>query len=226
MTKTQPVDAFAQARPIDLPFLLLNAVFLAALLVGPQVAPRLFIADLRTPVVVVGIAPYAVTFLVGNVVAEVYGRRRANRVVLAGLFARVCAHAADLLGDKFRTAGNPVVDAHSTVFSMDTWLVWLGPLAAYVAVQYVNVGVFHLVRRATDGRHLWLRNGLATIVAHLVDSALFASALRQGSPDLRAQDLFAEVAELWYVEALLACASTPFCYAAVLLLQRWRARPL
>ena len=212
MTKTA-VDAFAQARPIDLPFLLLNALFVAAVLVGELFAslrPVTIDLGFRAFTVPAAVLPYAVTLLVVGIVAEVYGSRRSNRVVLAGLF--VCAFGAVWLRD-LRVA-------------ISTQRMVLGALATYLAAQSVAVWTFHLLRGATGGRHLWLRSGVATIAAQLVGSALYVVVTFQGQADWPTERLVATATELWYLKSLLACAGVPICYAVVLLLQRWRARPL
>ena len=75
-------------RPVDVGFVILAAVFIAALVVCNIIAGKLVLVDLgwlgfATPFVLsAGALPYPVTFLATDLLSEIYGKRRANLVVL------------------------------------------------------------------------------------------------------------------------------------------------
>ena len=83
-------------------FLMLASVFIAALVVCNLIASKFIALQLpireRPFVVSVGILPYPVTFLCTDVLSEVYGRRRANAVVLAGFVASLFVLGVVMLG--------------------------------------------------------------------------------------------------------------------------------
>lgn len=43
-------------------------------------------------------------------------------------------------------------------------------MIAYLTAQFVDVQVFHFLKKITKGKHLWLRNNASTVVSQLVDS--------------------------------------------------------
>ena len=43
-------------------------------------------------------------------------------------------------------------------------------MMAYLLAQYVDVYLFHWIKKKTQGKHLWLRNNGSTMVSQLVDS--------------------------------------------------------
>ena len=73
-------------------YLILGGLFITSLVTSNLIFQKFFSWSpfgLYTFELSVGIIAYPVTFLITDIISEVYGRRRANRVVLAGLFASV-----------------------------------------------------------------------------------------------------------------------------------------
>ena len=77
------------ARPVDTVFLVLAAVFLSSLVVCNLIANKFLTVDLGFKVFTLsaGALPYPITFLATDLLSELYGRRRATRVVMAGFAA-------------------------------------------------------------------------------------------------------------------------------------------
>jgi hypothetical protein len=217
-----------ERRPIDFPFLLLASVFLAALVVCNLIARKFVTIDLgfREFVVSAGILPYPITFLVTDLISEIYGRRRANQVVTAGFVASLFVLLTIWLGDQFPAiASSPVSsEAYHTVIASNAWRTVFASMVAYLAAQYVDVWLFHFWRRLTAGRHLWLRNNGSTILSQLVDSTLVVVVLFYGVwPN---GQIAATVVDMWLFKTLMALADTPFCYLGVAILRRWRPAAL
>ena len=79
-----------QNRQAERLYLMLAALFIASLVSGNLIFQKFFywnFFELHTFELSVGILPYPLTFLITDLIAEIYGKRRANQVVLAGLGA-------------------------------------------------------------------------------------------------------------------------------------------
>ena len=230
MSKAQPVDAYAAARPVDFPFLVLAGLFLAALVVCNLIARKFVSVDLyfHTFEVSAGILPYPVTFLVTDIVSEIYGRRRANLLVTVGFAASLFVLGVVWLGDQFPAiARSPVSDeAYRQVVATNAWRTILASMSAYLVAQYVDVAAFHFWRRLTKGRHLWLRNNASTIFSQFVDSTLVVIVLFYDDPAWGQEKMVSTIRDMWIFKSLMALADTPFFYGAVALFGRWRCRPL
>jgi queuosine precursor transporter len=167
----------------------------------------------------VGILPYPVTFLVTDIISELYGRRRANLVVVAGFFASLFVMGVILLAEAVpATAWSPVDDEQfHKVFGLFGPAIFASMLA-YLAAQFVDIRVFHFWKRLTRGRHLWLRNNGSTMVSQLVDtSAVVGLLCLAGVIDW---ERFAGlVANGFLFKVLVALADTPLFYLAVRLLK-------
>jgi hypothetical protein len=120
----------------------------------------------------VGIIPYPLTFLITDIISEVYGQKKANLVVFSGLFATLFVFLIVLLADVApATDFSPVSDAlFSKVFGF-TGLALTASMVAYLLAQLVDIRVFHFWKRVTKGRMLWVRNNFSTITSQFIDTS-------------------------------------------------------
>ncbi|PLW94447.1 MAG: hypothetical protein C0591_12795 [Marinilabiliales bacterium] len=119
----------------------------------------------------VGIIAYPITFLVTDIISEIYGHKKANRVVMAGVFASAFALLIVVVSTKATaTIWSPIDDGtFKHVFGF-TFIAVGASLAAYLLAQFLDVQVFHFWKRMTKGKHLWLRNNFSTFTSQLVDT--------------------------------------------------------
>ena len=121
----------------------------------------------------VGIIPYPLTFLVTDIISEIYGRRRANMVVISGLVSTVVIFLIVLLADVApATDFSPVSDTMFTkVFGL-TGVAVTASMTAYLIAQFVDIRIFHFWKKLTRGKHLWLRNNFSTVFSQFIDTAV------------------------------------------------------
>lgn len=141
--------------------------------------------------VAVGVLPYPITFLCTDFISELYGRRRANLVVWIGLVLNLwvvlilwLGGALPGFGEMDPVTGMPPVpqwDPEAGVYSDPFgWTFFqvrhlafgavTASMIAYLVAQFIDVHVFHLWKRVTNNRHLWLRNNGSTLISQLVDT--------------------------------------------------------
>jgi len=119
----------------------------------------------------VGILPYPITFLVTDLISEIYGREKANRVVLVGFISSIFIMGVVMVGDMASaTQWSPVDDnTFSRVFGLFGPAVFAS-MTAYITAQFIDIRIFHFWKRKTKNRHLWLRNNGSTIFSQLIDT--------------------------------------------------------
>lgn len=211
---------------LPFPFLTLTALFVAALVACNLIANKFVTVDLgfKEFRVSAGILPYPVTFLVTDILSEVYGKRRANLVVVTGFIASVFVLGVLWLGDQFPAIPqSPVDDASYRLVFQNAWRVIAASMTAYVAAQLVDVQLFHFWKGLTRGRHLWLRNNASTITSQLLDTTLVVSVLFVGVKP--AGEIGALIVDGWLFKALCALIDTPLIYAAVYWFRRYAPTP-
>ena len=132
--------------------------------------------------VAVGVLPYPITFLCTDFISELFGRARANRVVIVGFLLNLWVVGILWLGGALPgfEALDPATGAIATdaagrlpVFFEVRALAFgavTASMVAYMVAQLIDVQVFHFWKRLTRGKHLWLRNNGSTLVSQLVDT--------------------------------------------------------
>lgn len=187
----------------------------------------------------VGVLPYPVTFLCTDYISELYGRRRANWVVLVGLLLNAWVVVILWVGGTLPpeppidpATGLPPPGTHGRVFFEVRQLTFgavAASMVAYLFAQLVDVQLFHFWWRLTGGRHLWLRNNGSTLLSQLVDTVsvilithFYASALPIDDAKPLWPQLFAFIGAGYVFKAFVAAVDTlPFYFGA-----RWLRRYL
>jgi len=198
-------------------YLILAGVFIASLVSCNLIFQKFFTWNpfgLYNFEISVGILPYPITFLVTDLISEIYGAKRANRVVLAGLFSSVFVLGVVTIADySTATSWSPVSDNEfSKVFGLTTFSVGAS-MAAYLAAQFIDIRLFHFWKRLTKGKHLWLRNNFSTITSQLVDTSLVVGILCAVGA-IEWQRFSELVFAGWLFKTIIAAIDTPFLYAS------------
>lgn len=173
-------------------FLVLAGVFIGAMAMLNIIGITRII-EIGPLTLAVGVLPYPLTFVCTDLISELYGRRRANHVVLVGFFVNVLVIATMWLGHMLPAAaeqppwqtlelaqaiGTPdggTLAGRVELFELMYVLsasAMLASMLAYVAAQFCDVYMFHFWKRVTRGKYLWLRNNGSTLVSQLVDATI------------------------------------------------------
>ena len=173
-------------RRREVVFIILSGFFLGTLAmlnilgISRQIDLSFTIAGVRIPFIVfVGVLPYPLTFLCTDFISELYGKKRANTVVWVGLLLNLWVIFILWIGGilppkpELLENGLPALDDPSRVyFQIRRWTVsaTVASMIAYLTAQFVDVHIFHLIRKRTRGKMLWLRNNGSTLTSQMVDS--------------------------------------------------------
>ena len=119
----------------------------------------------------VGILPYPITFLVTDLISEIFGKKAANRVVVAGIFASFFSIGILLLAGVVPALPNSPIDdvTFNKVFALSPIAV-LASMMAYLFAQFIDIRIYHFWKNLTKGRHLWLRNNFSTFASQFIDT--------------------------------------------------------
>jgi uncharacterized integral membrane protein (TIGR00697 family) len=119
----------------------------------------------------VGILPYPITFLVTDLISEIFGKKAANRVVVAGIFASFFSMGILLLAGVVPALPKSPIDeaTFNKVFALSPIAV-LASMMAYLFAQFVDIRIYHFWKNLTKGRHLWLRNNFSTFASQFIDT--------------------------------------------------------
>ena len=188
----------------------LSAIFIASLVTCNLIANKFVTVDLGFKVFIVsaGILPYPITFLVTDLISELYGQKKANRVVISGFVASIFVLFFLWLGGQFSAIPDSIVNdnIYNAVFR-NAWRIIAASMVAYLIAQFIDVRIFHFWKKLTNGKHLWLRNNGSTMASQLVDTSLVICILFIGVWDGR--QIFNGIIDGWLFKMLMAFIDTP-----------------
>lgn len=204
-------------------YLYLAALFITSLVVSNLIFQKFFywypfdgtVLGSRLFELSVGILPYPITFLITDLISEIYGKRAANRVVTAGIFASFFSMGILLVSDFVPAMeSSPVDDATFTkVFSLSPLAV-LASMIAYLLAQFVDIRIYHFWKKLTKGKMLWLRNNFSTFASQFLDT--FSVILLLSIFGILPWDLFYGLVLSGFIfKVLVAALDTPLLYLFV-----------
>lgn len=183
----------------DILFLSLTGVFITSLVLGNVIGTTKFITIFSfvmpewlqsiTPSLVrdgslyimsipVGLLAYPFTFLVTDLISELFGRKKAQLVVWIGFFLNMYLLLLMSVGHWFPntygvSGGLNLFEGVYDFVIANT----VSSMIAYLIAQSVDVRLFHFWKQVTKGKYLWIRNNGSTMFSQLVDSTLILSIL-------------------------------------------------
>lgn len=204
-------------------YLILAALFIASLVASNLIFQKFFYWDffgLYTFEISVGILPYPITFLITDIISEIYGKKKANAVVTDGIFASlfslIIIYTADFVP---ATSWSPIDDQLFTKVFGATGIAVFASMTAYLLAQYIDIQLYHFWKKLTRGKHLWLRNNFSTFLSQFVDT--FSVLFLLCTFNKIDWDLFGPLLLSGFLfKVLVAAFDTPFLYMAVFWLRK------
>lgn len=165
-----------------------------------------------------GILFFPLSYVIGDVLTEVYGYARARRCIWAGtgalLFMALMSWVVVALPPAPGWTGQV---AYEAVFGQVPRIV-LASIIAFWAGEFANSLVLARMKIATQGRHLWSRTIGSTIVGQGIDSLIFYPLAFWGVWD--GETLLVVLLTQWALKVAWEAALTPATYAAIGFLKR------
>ena len=165
-----------------------------------------------------GILFFPLSYVIGDILTEVYGYARARRCIWAGtgalLFMALMSWVVVALPPAADWTGQA---AYEAVFGQVPRIV-LASIVAFWAGEFANSLVLARMKLATQGRHLWSRTIGSTIVGQGIDSLIFYPLAFWGVWD--GETLVQVLLIQWALKVGWEAALTPATYAVVGFLKR------
>ena len=196
-------------------FVVVAAFFVTALVVSNIIAVKL--VEVSGRVFPAGLVIFPLSYVLGDVLTEVYGIRAARRVIWLGFACNLLALGAiqaaiHLPAADFWTENQ---SAYEDILGT-TWRLFLASLAAYLVGELANAYVLAYLKGATHGRFLWVRTIGSTIVGEGLDSLIFITIAFAGT----GASLANPIVTTWLIKVGWETLATPLTYALVGYLKR------
>ena len=210
-------------------YLYLGALFITSLVVSNLIFQKFFywqpfgeITVFGAPIfeISVGILPYPITFLITDLISEIFGKKKANQVVVAGIFASFFSLLIVYTSSAVpATSWSPVSDGMFKDVFGNTIVAVFASMMAYLLAQFVDIQIYHFWKNLTKGRYLWLRNNFSTFSSQFIDT--FTVVLLLCSFGEIAWERFAGLVIAGFLfKVMIAMLDTPLLYFFVYLIRR------
>ena len=209
-------------------YFFLSSIFITALVVSNLIFQKFFswypfnfeVFGIKLFELSVGVLPYPITFLITDIISEIFGKRKANQVVIMGIVASIFSIGLLLLGDVLPANSTSPIDdeTFNLVFSASPLAV-LASMTAYLIAQFLDIRIYHFWKQLTKGKYLWLRNNFSTFSSQIIDSTTVIALLCFF--DILTWDLFLGlVLSSIIFKIIVAIIDTPLLYLLVGLIRK------
>jgi hypothetical protein len=197
-------------------YLLVTVLFVACLIAANIMATKLI--EPWGLVMDAGTIVFPVSYILGDVLTEVYGFRAARRVIWLGFLANLLVVAAIALAGV--VPGASFWDGQAAYDQILGFVprILAASFCAYLVGEFANSVVLAKMKVATGGRHLWTRTIGSTLVGQGLDSLIFVTLAFSGVVPVEA--MLVMIATQWLVKSAYEALATPVTYAVVGFLKR------
>ena len=203
--------------------IILNMLFAAALVCANCIAAKQlpvgkwFGQDIA---ITAGILCYPLTFLITDIVSEIWGKQQANRTVRFGFVSQIVVIILITIANLL-PGSDPATSAAFNSVLGSNWILVVGSLLACILSQTFDVFLFHKIRDRQIAKHhntkaKWIRNNVATILSQLIDSVVFYIGLiimlKVNGITLPFNVCVITILSYWIIKTVIAICDTPFFY--------------
>jgi uncharacterized integral membrane protein (TIGR00697 family) len=184
----------------------LNGIFISTLIIANIVSAK--VVSFWGLVIPAAIVAYPLTFLMTDVIGEIWGKEEANRTVKLGLICQLLSLV--LIGLAILLPVAPFADNQAEFQSImgQSFRVVGASLVAYMIAQFNDVFIFHKLKEKTNGKHKWLRNNISTMTSQLIDTAIFITIAFIGT----VPNIWVMIASQYLIKFVYSLLDTPFFY--------------
>lgn len=151
------------------------ALFITVLLISNLVSTKLISIPGLDLVIDGGTILFPVAYILGDIITEVYGLKKAKLVILCGFMAMLLMSVMVYIVQIAPPAqdwGNQA--AYEVILGLVPRIM-IGSLVAYLVGETLNSYIMSKMKTASKGRHFWARALGSTVIAALVDTIVFST---------------------------------------------------
>ena len=190
-------------------FMVVTALFVTCLITANIIAVKLVV--IFGHVLPAAIIIFPLSYIIGDILTEVYGYRQARAVIWLGFLCNLVAVAAIWVGG-FMTPASfwGGQEAYDSILGYTPRLL-MASFAAYLVGEFANSTILAKMKIWTQGRWLWSRTISSTIVGQGLDSAVFITLAFAGGEVALVRLILTQ----WTAKVIYEAAATPLTYLVV-----------
>lgn len=197
-------------------FLIVVVTFITCLITANIIAVK--IVSIYAFIVPAGVIIFPISYIVGDILTEVYGYRQARRVIWLGFFCNLITVIAIWVGQILPPASFWDGQAAYERILGYTPRLLIASFFAYLVGEFSNAYVLSKMKILTQGRWLWMRTISSTLVGQGFDSVVFIFIAFVGKIPL--SGLLISIVTQWLLKSLYESIATPLTYVIVKFLKK------
>lgn len=160
----------------------------------------------------IGSVMFASTFLATDILSECYNKKDAKKAVYIGLFADVILIISTQIALLYTpSAFDYANESMQTLFALNL-RISIASATMYFVANMADVYLFNKLKEKMNGRKLWVRNNVSTILCNCLENFGFIFLAFVGIYDMHTILTIAISTSI--IEMIIAILDTPFLYIA------------
>lgn len=171
-----------------------------------------------------GLVTYPLTFLISDLVTEVFGAKKAKLMVYMALAMNLLSFGIIQLALLLPSANLDEQAIFNSVLGLSGLRIF-SSLTAYLIAQIADIQLYAFIKRWTGARFLWLRNNGSTCLSQLIDTLLIDIIYLYLGLGMSWEAVLPIMGLSYLYKAAFSLANTPLFYLSVFLVKTNWAMP-
>ena len=155
---------------------------------------------------------FASNFLASDILAEYYNEKKAKNAVYIGVFFVLFYLVVSQIMIFYVPSSIDIADSSMKALFGLAPRVCIASVSLVLISNILDIKLYSLLKKKTEGKYMWLRNNVSTILCNGLENYAFSFLAFYGIYDVPTLFTIATVATL--IEAVVAICDTPFLYLA------------
>lgn len=197
---------------------LIIAIFIGCLIASNTIATKIF--DFKGYYLPAGILVFPITYIIGDVITEVYGYKRMRSIILLGFLANLITTLFIFISIQLPPAPFwDLQDEYEAILSQ-TPRILVASMVGFLIGSLSNSWSMDYIKKATNERYLWLRTIASTIIGEGLDTLIFI--IIAFSAVFDNDHLFDMIITQWIFKVAYESLATPLTYFVINTIKKQR----
>lgn len=206
-------------------YLILNAAFCVIVVVSNFISAKLFyLPGFESFMIPAGLITYPLTFLLSDLITELYGSQKAKLTVYIALSMTLVSYVIIQVALYLPSADLSNQHVLQATFGLNGLIIFAS-LTAYLIAQLLDIALYTWIKSYTGSKLLWLRNNGSTLISQIADTVTVNTIHLYWGLGMEASAVFPIMIFSYSYKALFSLLNTPLFYLCVFLAQfDWKQR--
>jgi uncharacterized integral membrane protein (TIGR00697 family) len=207
-----------KARALPILYQTICASFCVILVVSNILSAKMIELPLVMLRIPAGLVTYPLTFLLSDLVTEIFGVRRAKQMVYIALGMSLLSFCIIQIGLLLPAYGAEEQRSFQTVLGLSSLRIF-SSLVSYISAQIIGIRLYAAIRYWSGSRFLWLRNSGSICISQIVDTVTLDLIFLWGGLGMAMSEVLSIMLFSYLYKVFFGIVCTPLFYLFVFLIR-------